>query len=156
MKAYSQDLRERALQALERGERPSDIARRLEVSRFWIWRVQKRLTDTERRDSLPRGGYRKPRLALWEETLRSWIQEQPDLTLVELRQRLAEQDMIISMGGLWEQLDRWKLTFKKKPCVPANKSGQTYKRRGRNGSRANRPWTLLNWFSWMRPARPPI
>jgi hypothetical protein len=33
MHAYSQDLRDRVLGALERGERPSEIARRFEVSR---------------------------------------------------------------------------------------------------------------------------
>ncbi|RMW95089.1 transcriptional regulator, partial [Allofranklinella schreckenbergeri] len=35
MRAYSQDLRDRVLAALERGERPSAIARRYEVSRMW-------------------------------------------------------------------------------------------------------------------------
>ena len=39
MHAYSQDLRDRVLRALERGERPSDIARRLEVSRVWVYDV---------------------------------------------------------------------------------------------------------------------
>jgi transposase-like protein len=34
MQSYSQDLRERVLRALERGEGPSAIARRYEVSRF--------------------------------------------------------------------------------------------------------------------------
>ena len=35
MQSYSQDLRERVLWALQRGERPTSIARRLEVSRVW-------------------------------------------------------------------------------------------------------------------------
>jgi transposase len=33
MQAYSQDLRERVLRALDRGDRPTEIARRFEVSR---------------------------------------------------------------------------------------------------------------------------
>ena len=33
MQSYSQDLRERVLRALDRGERPTEIARRFEVSR---------------------------------------------------------------------------------------------------------------------------
>ena len=144
MKAHAQDLRERALKALERGEGPSSIARRLEVSRFWVWRVQKRLTDTQRRDSLPRGGHRKPRLAPLEDTMRTWIKEQPDLTLAEMRERLTKQGMVISMGGLWQQLDRWKLTFKKKPCAPASKTDQTCKKRGENGSKTNLPWIPPN------------
>ena len=36
MRAYSQDLRDRILNALERGERPTDIAARFEVSRVWF------------------------------------------------------------------------------------------------------------------------
>ena len=34
MEAYSQDLRDRVLRALERGERPVDIAQRLEAAEF--------------------------------------------------------------------------------------------------------------------------
>ena len=36
MNAYSQDLRDRVLRALERGERPTAIADRFEVSRVWV------------------------------------------------------------------------------------------------------------------------
>lgn len=42
MHAYSQDLRDRVLGALERGERPSAIARRLEVSRVWVYQIRER------------------------------------------------------------------------------------------------------------------
>jgi len=37
MQSYSQDLRERVLWALGRGERPTAIGRRLEVSRVWVY-----------------------------------------------------------------------------------------------------------------------
>jgi transposase len=42
VRAYSQDLRERVLGALARGERPTHIARRYEVSRLWVYQVRKR------------------------------------------------------------------------------------------------------------------
>ncbi len=42
MHAYSQDLRDRVLGALARGERPSAIARRYEVSRMWVYQVRER------------------------------------------------------------------------------------------------------------------
>ncbi|SDX18207.1 hypothetical protein SAMN05216317_1571 [Nitrosomonas eutropha] len=38
MHAYSQDLRDRILGALDRGEGPTAIARRFEVSRMWVYR----------------------------------------------------------------------------------------------------------------------
>lgn len=43
MQAYSQDLRERVLWAIERGEGPTEIARRYEVGRMWVYQVAKRL-----------------------------------------------------------------------------------------------------------------
>lgn len=37
MYAYSQDLRDRVLRALERGDRPTAMANRFEVSRVWVY-----------------------------------------------------------------------------------------------------------------------
>lgn len=59
MEAYSQDLRDRVLRALERGERPTAIATRFEVSRVWVYQVQNRLMQTGQRNSLPIGGHRQ-------------------------------------------------------------------------------------------------
>ena len=56
MDAYSQDLRDRVLRALERGERPTAIADRFEVSRVWVYQVRNRLTQTGPRGSLQIGG----------------------------------------------------------------------------------------------------
>jgi transposase len=39
MQSYSQDLRDRVLRALARGEGPSSIAERFEVSRFYVYQV---------------------------------------------------------------------------------------------------------------------
>ena len=50
MDAYSQDLRDRVLRALERGERPTAIADRFEVSRVWVYQVRNRLTQTGQRE----------------------------------------------------------------------------------------------------------
>jgi transposase len=84
MQAYSQDLRDRVLRALERGEGPTEIARRFEVSRIWVYQVRDRWQKTGERCSLPIGGHRRSRLADAEPVLRKWIAAQPDLTLVEL------------------------------------------------------------------------
>lgn len=63
MDAYSQDLRDRVLRALERGDRPTAIANRFEVSRVWVYQVRTRLKQTGQRGSLPIGGHRRSRLA---------------------------------------------------------------------------------------------
>jgi len=114
MRAYSQDLRDRVLGALERGERPTDIARRLEVSRGWVHQVRKQLQTEGRRTSLQIGGHRKSVLAPLESTIRAWIEEQPDLTLAEMCERLdREHGVSIKIPALWHQLDKWGLSFKK-------------------------------------------
>ena len=65
MPSYSQDLRDRVLWALERGEGLSAIARRLEVSRVWVYRVRDRKQTTGLRTSLPMGAIAVPGLPTW-------------------------------------------------------------------------------------------
>ena len=116
MHAYSQDLRDRVLWALERGERPTATARRFEVSRMWVHRVRARWQKGGLRCSLPMGGYRRSRLAGLEPVVRSWIEQKADLTLAETCARLAERGVTIRVPALWHQLDKWGLTFKKNPA----------------------------------------
>jgi transposase len=130
MEAYSQDLRERVLRALDRGDRPSEIARRFEVSRIWVYRVRDREQETGVRSSYQIGGHRRSRLAGKEQVLRAWIAAEPDLTLAELQQRLAQQRVSIKIGALWHQLNKWNLTFKK------NLARQRARARGRPGGAA--------------------
>lgn len=113
MHAYSQDLRDRVLGALERGEGPTAIARRYEVSRLWVYRVRQRWEEEGRRGSLPVGGYRRSRIAHKEAQIRQWIEATPDLTLAELSDRLAEEGIELKVPALWHQLNKWGLSFKK-------------------------------------------
>src|ERR1039458_3420462 len=91
MQSYSQNLRDRVLWALSRGERPTAIARRLEVTRVWVYQVRDRERKTGKRVSFQIGGHRRSRVAEMESVLRSWIEQEPDLALAELCQRLAEK-----------------------------------------------------------------
>jgi transposase len=131
MQSYSQDLRERVLWALDRSERPSSIARRLEVSRVWVYQVRDRAQKSGKRTSFQIGGHRRSRVAEMESVLRAWIEAEPDLTLSELSARLAKQDVLIKPGALWHQLNKWNLTFKKNPAR------QRARARGRAASAAS-------------------
>lgn len=104
------------LRALERGDRPTAIASRFEVSRVWVYQVRNRLTQTGQRGSLPIGGHRRSRVVGMESTLRAWLKEAGDLTLAELCARLAEQGIAIKVPALWHQLNQWKRTLKKTPA----------------------------------------
>jgi len=116
MHAYSQDLRDRVLWALERGERPSVIARRLEVSRVWVYQVDARKRKTGQKTSFPIGGHRRSRIADMEPELRAWIEAEPDLALNQICDRLTKKGVAIKSGALWHQLNKWNLTFKKNPA----------------------------------------
>ena len=113
MQSYSQDLRDRVLRALSRGEGPTAIAQRFEVSRVWVSDVRDRELKTGIRSSYQIGGHRRSRAADSESEIRGWIEEKPDLTLEQLCQLLAEKGVTIKSGALWHQLNKWNLTFKK-------------------------------------------
>jgi transposase len=145
MHSYSQDLRDRVLWALERGEGPSAIARRLEVSRVWVYHVRDRKEQTGMLTSLPIGGHRRSRIADMETELRAWIEAEPDLALNQICDRLAEKGVAIKSGTLWHQLNKWNLTFKKnparqrartrgrRPSAPCMDRSSTHDERGKTG-----------------------
>lgn len=149
MDAYSQDLRDRVLRALERGERPTAIAARFEVSRVWVYQVRNRLTQTGQRSSLPIGGHRQSRLVGMEPTLRAWLKETGDLTLAEMCARLAAHGIAMKVPALWHQLDKWKLT-RKNPYTPASKIAPTCTPHGVSGRQPNPLWTSRSWSFWMK------
>ena len=113
MAAYSQDLRDRVLGACLRGDLPTDIARRFEVSRVWVYQVWNRYKKTGQRVSSQIGGYRRSRLEGHDALLKSWIEEQPDLTLAEMCDRLKKKGVQIGIPALWYRLNKLGLTFKK-------------------------------------------
>lgn len=114
MPSYSQDLRDRVLRACQRGDRPADIATRFEVSKIWVYKVWQRYRATGNSESLPVGGYRRSVLEGYDEILKEWIHEQPDLTLAEICLKLKEQHGIqIGQSSLWYRLKRLGFTFKK-------------------------------------------
>ncbi len=131
MQSYSQDLRDRVLWALDRDERPTAIARRLEVSRVWVYRVRERWQKKGERSSFRIGGHRRSRVAERESLLRAWIEQEPGLSLAELCERLAGQGVAIKIGALWHQLNKWHLTFKK------NAARQRARTRGRAAGTEN-------------------
>ena len=155
MQAYSQDLRDRVLGALERGERPAEIARRFEVSREWVYDVKTRFEKDGLRHRLRVGGHRISCVAPVQADLRAWIKKQPDLTLEELCERLHARNIVIKPSGLWHQLNQWGLSFKKKRCTPASKSARTFSTHEANGKHISARLILRRLFSSMKQAHPP-
>src|SRR5215472_4314192 len=100
MTPLSQDLRERILQTVERGEeslRP--IARRFLVYVSVITRLLQRHRSTGPLQPKPHGGGNPPKLSPEDlERLRELIRQQPEATLEELRQRLGVSCCLMTIG----------------------------------------------------------
>jgi transposase len=136
MAAYSQDLRDRVLQGLARGEGATSIARRLDVSVRWVYQVKDRYERDGERGARRLGGYRRSRIADLEGCIRGWLTERGDLTLAELSQRLAQQGVVIKTTALWHQLHKWGLTFKKNST---RQRARARRRAGRTAGVAGKP-----------------
>jgi transposase len=91
MKAYSQDLRQRILETVQRGDGTlGQIARRFLVSVSFITRLLQRHRSTGSLEPRAHGGGNPAVLSPEDlEQLRELVQKQPDATLEELRQRLG-------------------------------------------------------------------
>ncbi len=108
--AYSIDLRERVLLDLDAGASKASIARKYRVSTRWVYKLQKQREETG--DIAPRRGKTGPKRKLAEhaERLTELVQEQPDASLNELRERL---DVVVGVTTVWRALRALGVTFKK-------------------------------------------
>ena len=110
-KAYSGDLRERVIEAVETGASRREAAERFEMSVSsavkWLqrWRERRSAAPKLRGGSISPGGFRHRVLAL--------IAEQPDLTLVEIVAVMRKRRIPTSRSALWRFLDRHDVTSKK-------------------------------------------
>ena len=113
MKAYSQDLRQRILDTVQRGDGTlGQIARRFLVSVSFITRLLQRHRSTGSLEPRAHGGGNPAVLSPKDlEQLRELVQKQPDATLEELRQRLG---VSCSLMTLSRALRKLRLPRKKK------------------------------------------
>ena len=108
--AYSKEFRGQVLSACDRGLGTQAVARKFEVSESWVRRVKQ-----ERRESGKLGpATRRKRTPTWVgevEGILAAIDQTPDLTLEELRLKLATS---LSCATLCCALQALKLSLKKK------------------------------------------
>jgi transposase len=114
-KAYSGDLRERVIDAVEMGASRREAAERFEVSVSTAVKWLQRWRDSGNAAPKPRGGSVSPLEGLATRVL-ALVAEQPDLTLVETVAELRKQRIWTSRSGLSRFLERHRITLKKKPA----------------------------------------
>ena len=124
-KAYSDDLRRKVLEA--HGEREgtiAGIALRFRVSVGYVKKILQQYRRTKKMERIPHRPGRKPKLtAPIRQQLRAWLKERPDLTLVELQQKLYQQVQLqVSVPSLWAALKNMGLRLKKSRSTQRSKT----------------------------------
>ena len=122
-KAYSGDLRERVIDAVEAGASRREAAERFEVSVASAVKWQQRWDETRSAAPKLRGGSISPLEEFAPEIL-ALVAEQPDLTLVETVAELRKRRIRTSRSSLWRFLDRHDITLKKKPASRRTAAGR--------------------------------
>jgi transposase len=122
MKAYSTDLRERAVRSVENDECTiPEAARRYQVSEPSLERWLARNRNTGSCAPLPHAGGGQRKLATAEAAIRTAVKAQPDATLQELCERVEQATQITSDPSMMcRELARLKLPRKKSRSMPVN------------------------------------
>ena len=129
-KPYSQDLRQRVLAAYDRGMKTSRIAELFQVSRSWARRVNQRRREHGETGPRRTGGVTIRKID--PDQVRMLVEQQPDATLHELRQRLDADCAASTVGAALQRLG---LTFKKSRNTPRSRTGRTSRRSAPTGSK---------------------
>jgi transposase len=121
MKAYSIDLRERVIKAVDAGKQSqAEVAATFGIARRTVELWWQRWRETQSVAALPHGGGPARVLAESEPILRAALKAQPDATLDELIAQVAEaQGLTASQSMMCRELHRLKLPRKKRPSTTA-------------------------------------
>jgi transposase len=117
MKAYSMDLRQRVIAACDRDESTKLVAQKFNVSPAWVRRLKQH--RRERGDIIPRKGGGSRGVKINRDRLRQLIDQQPDATLAELRERLG---VSVTLWSICRALKQLKYSYKKSRSTPPNKT----------------------------------
>lgn len=113
---YSNDLRERVVAAVLRGETSRSVAERfgVAVSTVVKWHQRYRRTGSVVPGKV--GGHRRRVLEPHRAFLLERLKQKPHLTLHALKDELAARGVRVSHNTIWEFLRREGLRFKKNPA----------------------------------------
>lgn len=126
VKSLSIDLRERVVAAVDEGVSCHEAARRFGVSASSAIRWVSAWRSTGSIAPKPMGGDRRSHyLEQYAELILGAVEEQVDITIVELQSLLKKHDVVASYGAVWNLLDRHDLTFKKRPPTLPNRTART-------------------------------
>jgi len=119
----SNDLRDRVVQAIENG-----LSRRAAAAKFDVsiasavrWHQCFKRTGSIEPDAMG-GDYHSHRAEAHAARVLEWTDAERDLTLVEIRDRLAAEGHGFAPSTIWRLLDRHDYTLKKRPPMPVSRN----------------------------------
>ncbi len=126
-RAYSIDLRQRAVAAARRGDRTrAEVAQQYDISEATLYGWLRRCKDEGTLEPRPHGGGRQPSLdEAGMRQLREIVEAQNDRTLEEYVTLVEEETGVrMSTSAMDRALQRLRLPRKKRRSAPANKSAR--------------------------------
>ena len=135
---YSVDLRERVVRAVEAGLSRRATARRFEVSVSFVIKLVQRWQQRGTVEPERYGGWKRSTLVVHAERVRQLLTAEPDLTIAELRNRLATEGIPASPAGISRFLAADGLTRKKRPSTRPSRHGRTLPPHGPAGAAGSR------------------
>lgn len=133
--AYSQDLRERVLAAVDGGLRAREVASLFQVSIAYVYKALIRRRRSGETAARPQRNRQTLKLAALHEAILAEVERRPDATLDELRAWLLEAHGTTASSGLMANtLRRLGLTRKKRPAGPRSRTGPMSPSAGRPGA----------------------
>jgi transposase len=122
---YSVDLRERVVRAVEAGLSWRAAARRFEVSVSFVIKLVQRWQRRGTVQPERYGGWRRAILAAHAARVHALLRAEPDLTIAELRSRLAAEAIQVSPAAISRFLAAEGLTRKRRRSTRLNRSART-------------------------------
>ena len=157
-KPYSQDLRERVIDAVKRGEMSRRAAaRRYEISESVAIKWLERVERDGSREPVGHGGHRASKLMPHRDFLEAARREKPDITLQTLCDRLLSERTVKADTSMMSRFfRRIGVTVKKRPSSRASRIAQTSAATANDGEPIRASSIPGAWCSSMKPGRRPI
>jgi transposase len=142
-KPLSLDLRQRVIAAIKAGLSCRSAAARFGIAPSAAVKWHRRWRDTGSVAPHAQGGdMRSGRIEALGAVILEMVEETPDITRVEIAQRLErEHGERFAPSTVHRFFRRHGWSFKKSPPTPASRTARTSPRRARPGSRRSRIWT---------------
>jgi transposase len=130
MDPYSMDLRKRVLAACDAGQGTTAVSATFAVSPAWVRRLKQHRRERDG-DIAPRTGGGSRGRKIDRDRLAALVREQPDATLVELRDRLG---VAVTPWAVGKALRELGLTYKKSRSGTPSRTARTSPTRGPRGA----------------------